>query len=158
MSNTGALQVKCRIPSNLRFSRVRGFEFEVFTVFQDSHTSSDSSSGNDGGDFPALAKRPARDLEAFGELPALQSGHTRSQSRGLTMGASCADDLSAYAMRAMEAEKPMEEKAAEVERAHDSLLEEQLEKAREWLEKLERRGIGPRARGVRGCRVGRQGQ
>ena len=124
---------------------------------EDSRTSSDSSSGNDGGDFPALARRPARDLEAFGEIPALQSGHTRSQSRGLAMGASCADDLSAYAMRAMEAEKPME-KAAEVERAHDSLLEEQLEKAREWLEKLERRGIGPRARGVRGCRVGRQGQ
>ena len=121
-------------------------------------TSSDSSSGNDGGDFPALARRPARDLEAFGELPALQSGHTRSQSRGLAMGASCADDLSAYAMRAMEAEKPTEEKAAEVERAHDSLLEEQLEKEREWLEKLERRRIGPRARGVRGCRVGRQGQ
>ena len=61
-------------------------------------------------------------------------------------------------MRAMEAERAMEEKAAEVERAHDSLLEEQLEKAREWLEKLERRGIGPRARGIRGCRVGRQGQ
>ena len=74
------------------------------------------------------------------------------------MGASCADDLSAYAMRAMEAEELMEEKAAEVERAHDSLLEEQLEKAREWLEKFERRGIRPRARGVRGCRVGRQGQ
>ena len=125
---------------------------------EDSRTSSDSSSGNDGGDFPAFARRPARDLEAFGELPALQSGHTRSQSRGLAMGASCADDLLAYAMRAMEAEKPMEEKAAEVERAYDSLLEEQLEKAREWLEKLERRGIGPRARGVRGCRVGRQGQ
>ena len=121
-------------------------------------TSSDSSSGNDGGDFPALARKPARDLEAFGELPALQSGHTRSQSRGLAMGASCADDLLAYAMRAMEAEKPTEEKAAEVERAHDSLLEEQLEKEREWLEKLERRGIGPRARGVRGCRVGRQGK
>ena len=121
-------------------------------------TSSDSSSGNDGGDFPALARRPARDLEAVGELPALQSGHTRSQSRGLAMGASCADDLLAYAMRAMEAEKPTEEKAAEVERAHDSLLEEQLEKKREWLEKLERRGIGPRARGVRGCRVGRQGK
>ena len=117
-----------------------------------------TTSGNDGGDFPALARRPAPDLEAFGELPALQSGHTRSQSRGLAMGASCADDLLAYAMRAMEAEKPMEEKAAEVERAHDSLLEEQLEKAREWLEKLERRGIGPRARGVRGCRVGRQGK
>ena len=74
------------------------------------------------------------------------------------MGASCADDLLTYAMRAMEAEKPTEEKAAEVERAHDSLLEEQLEKEREWLEKLERRGIGPRARGVRGCRVGRQGK
>ena len=125
---------------------------------EDSRTSSDSSSGNDDGDFPALARRPARDLEAFGELPALQSGHTRSQSRGLAMGASCADDLLAYAMRAMEAEKPTEEKVAEVERAHDSLLEEQLEKEREWLEKLERRGIGPRARGVRGCRVGRQGK
>ena len=116
---------------------------------EDSRTSSDSSSGNDDGDFPALARRPARDLEAFGELPALQSGHTRSQSRGLAMGASCADDLLAYAMRAMEAEKPTEEKDAEVERAHDSLLEEQLEKEREWLEKLEGRGIGPRARGVR---------
>ena len=125
---------------------------------EDSRTSSDSSSGNDGGNFPTLARRPARDLEAFGELPVLQSGHTRSQSRGLAMGASCADDLLAYAMRAMEAEKPTEEKAAEVERAHDSLLEEQLEKEREWLEKLERRGIGPRARGVRGCRVGRQGK
>ena len=125
---------------------------------EDSRTSSDSSSGNDGGDFPTLARRPARDLEAFGELPVLQSGHTRSQSRGFAMGASCADDLLAYAMRAMEAEKPTEEKAAEVERAHDSLLEEQLEKEREWLEKLERRGIGPRARGVRGCRVGRQGK
>ena len=125
---------------------------------EDSRSSSDSSSGNDGGDFSALARRPERDLEAFGELPALQSGHTRSQPWGLAMGASCADDLSAYAMRAMEGEKPMEEKAAEVEQAHDSLLEKQLEKAREWLEKLERRGIGPRARGVRGCRVGRQGQ
>ena len=125
---------------------------------EDSRTSSDSSSGNDGGDFPTLARRPARDLEAFGELPVLQSGHTMSQSRGLAMGASCADDLLAYTMRAIEAEKPMEEKAAEAERAHDSLLEEQLEKAREWLEKLERRGIGPRARGVRGCRVGRRGK
>ena len=125
---------------------------------EDSRTSSDSSSGNDGGDFPTHARRPARDLEAFGELPVLQSGHTRSQSRGSAMGASCADDLLAYAMRAMEAEKPTEEKAAEVERAHDSLLEEQLEKKREWLEKLEGRGIGPRARDVRGCRVGRQGK
>ena len=125
---------------------------------EDSRTSSDSSSGNDGGDFPTHARRPARDLEAFGELPVLQSSHTRSQSRGSAMGASCADDLLAYAMRAMEAEKPTEEKAAEVERAHDSLLEEQMEKEREWLEKLEGRGIGPRARDVRGCRVGRQGK
>ena len=125
---------------------------------EDSRTSSDSSSGNDGGDFPTHVGRPAQDLEAFGELPVLQSGHTRSQSRGSAMGASCADDLLAYAMRAMEAEKPTEEKAAEVERAHDSLLEEQLEKEREWLEKLEGRGIGPRARDVRGCRVGRQGK
>ena len=125
---------------------------------EDSRTSSDSSSGNDGGDFPTHARRPARDLEAFGELPVLQSGHTRSQSRGSAMGASCADDQLAYAMRAMEAEKPTEEKAAEVERAHDSLPEEQLEKEREWLEKLEGRGIGPRARDVRGCRVGRQGK
>ena len=125
---------------------------------ENSRTSSDSSSGNDGGDFPTHARRPARDLEAFGELPVLQSGHTRSQSRGSAMGASCADDQLAYAMRAMEAEKPTEEKAAEVERAHDSLLEEQLEKEREWLEKLEGRGIGPRARDVRGCRVGRQGK
>ena len=125
---------------------------------EDSRTRSDSSSGNDGGDFPTHARRPARDLEAFGELPVLQSGHTRSQSRGSAMGASCADDQLAYAMRAMEAEKPTEEKAAEVERAHDSLLEEQLEKEREWLEKLEGRGIGPRARDVRGCRVGRQGK
>ena len=78
---------------------------------EDSRTSSDSSSGNDDGDFPALARRLARDLEAFGELPALQSGHTRSQSRGLAMGASCADDLLAYAMRAMEAEKPTEERS-----------------------------------------------
>ena len=94
-----------------------------------SYSSEDSrtSSGNEVGDFPALARRPARDLEAFGELPALQSGHTGSQSRGLAMGASCADDLLAYAMRVMEDEKPMEEKAAEVERAHDCLLEEQLE-------------------------------
>ena len=125
---------------------------------EDSRTSSDSSSGNDGGDFPTHARRPARDLEAFGELPVLQSGHTRSQSRGSAMGASCADDLLAYAMRVMEAEKPTEEKTAEVERAHDSLLEEQLEKEREWLEKLEGRGTGSRARDVRGCRVGRQGK
>ena len=44
----------------------------------DSRTSSGSSSSNDSGDLPALVGRPARDLEVFGELPALQSGCTRS--------------------------------------------------------------------------------
>ena len=38
----------------------------------------------------------------------------------------------------MEAKKTMQEKAAEIERAHDSLLKERLEKEREWLEELER--------------------
>ena len=45
----------------------------------------------------------------------------------------------AYAMGAVEAKKTMEEKTAEIERAHGSLLEERLEKEHEWLEKLERR-------------------
>ena len=38
------------------------------------------------------------------------------------------DVLLAYPMRAVEAKKTMEEKAAEIERAHDSLLDERLEK------------------------------
>ena len=84
--------------------------------------------------------RPARDLKASGELPALQSGRTRSQSRGSTVSTSYADALLAYAMRAVEAKKTVEEKAAEIERAYDSLLEEHLEKEREWLEELERHG------------------
>ena len=71
---------------------------------------------------------PARDLEVSGELPALQSGRTRSQSRRLTMSGSYADVLLAYAIRAMEAKKTMKEKAAKIERAHDSLLGEHLEK------------------------------
>ena len=49
----------------------------------------------------------------------------------MTMSASYADDLLTYAMRAVEAKKTMEEKAAEIERAPDSLLEERLEKERE---------------------------
>ena len=109
----------------------------------DSRTSSDgsdSSNGNDSGGFPTLARRPARDLEVFGELPALQSGRPRSQSRGLIMSASYADALLVYAMRAVEAKKTIEEKATEIERAHDSLLEERLEEEREWLEELEKRG------------------
>ena len=106
----------------------------------DNRTSSDSCNNKDSGDLPALVGRPARDLEVFGELPALPSGRTRSQSRGLTMSPSYADALLAYAMRAVEAKKTMKEKAAEIERAHDSLLEERLEKEREWLEELEKRG------------------
>ena len=87
--------------------------------------------------------RPARELEVFGELPALQSGRTRSQLWGLTMSASYADDLLAYAMRTVEAKRTVEEEAAEIERAHDSLLGEHLEKERDWLEELERRGALP---------------
>ena len=56
------------------------------------------------------------------------------------MSASYADALLAYAIRTVEAKKTMEEKAAEIERAHDSLLEERLENEREWVEKLERIG------------------
>ena len=103
-------------------------------------TSRDSSNSNDSGDLPALVGRPVRDLEVFGELPALQSGRTRSQSRGLTMSASYADALLAYAMKVVEAKKTMEEKASEIERGHDSLLKERLEKERERLQELERRG------------------
>ena len=91
------------------------------------------------GDLPALVGKPARDLEVFGGLPALQSGRTRSQSRDFTTRTSYADALLAYFMRAVEAKKTSEEKAAEIERAHDSLLEERLEKERKWLEELERR-------------------
>ena len=107
----------------------------------DSCTSSNSSNSNDNGNLSALVGRPAAwDLEVFGELPALQGERTRSWSRGLTMSASCADTLLAYAMRAVEAKKTMEEKATGIERAYDSLLEERLEKEREWLEDLERPG------------------
>ena len=56
------------------------------------------------------------------------------------MGASYADALLVYAMRAVVAKKTMEEKVAEIERAHDSLLKERLEKEREWIEEFERRG------------------
>ena len=66
--------------------------------------------------------RPARDLEVFGELLALQNGRTRSQSWDLTMSASYADALLAYDMKAVEAKKTMGEKE------------------REWLEEFERRG------------------
>ena len=87
------------------------------------------------GTFPRSLWKPAQDLEVFGELPALQSGRTRSQSWGLTMSASYADALLAYAKRTVE------EEAAEIERAHNSLPEERLEKEGKWPEDLERRGV-----------------
>ena len=102
----------------------------------DSRTSSDSNTSNGSGELLALVGRPARDLKVFGELIALQSRRTRS--RGLTMSASYADALLAYAMRAVKAKKITEEKAIKIEGAYDSLLDERLEKEREWLKELER--------------------
>ena len=61
-----------------------------------SRTTSDSSNRNDSGDLTALALNPARDLMIFSELPALQSGRTKSQSRGLTMSTPCPDAILAY--------------------------------------------------------------
>ena len=57
----------------------------------------------------------------------------------MTLSASYADALLAYAMKTVEAKRAVEEEAAQIERAHHSLLEERLEKEREWLEELERR-------------------
>ena len=102
---------------------------------------SNSSNINDSEDLPVLVGRPARDLEVSGELPALQSERTRSQSRDLTMSASYADTLLAYAVRTVETKRTMEEEAAEIEQTHDSLLEERLEKERECLKNIERRGV-----------------
>ena len=57
------------------------------------------------------------------------------------MSTSCANALLTYAMRTVEAKRTLEEEDAEIERSHDSLREERLEKEREWLEELERRGV-----------------
>ena len=97
----------------------------------DSRTSIDSSNRNDSGDLPALVGRRARDVEVFSEIPAMQRGRTRSQPRGLTMGASCVDALLAYALRTVVANRAVDEEAAEIERAHNLLLEAPLEKERE---------------------------
>ena len=57
------------------------------------------------------------------------------------MSAFYKDALLAYAIRAVEAKNAMEEKAPKHERAaYDSLLEERLEKEREWFEEFEGRG------------------
>ena len=107
-----------------------------------SRTSSNTSTSR--GDVPTLAGREAYRQKWDGKIPALQGGRTRSQSKKHQMDADTADALLTHAWRT-------EEEETATERVHDLLLEE-------WLEKLERRGIGPRARGVRGCRVGRQGK
>ena len=57
------------------------------------------------------------------------------------MNLSYADTLLAYPMKTVEAKRTVEEQTAEIERAHPSLLEERLEKEREWLEELERRDV-----------------
>ena len=49
------------------------------------------------------------------------------------MSASYADALLTYVMGPVEAKKIMEEKAGEIERTHDSVLEERREKEPEWL-------------------------
>ena len=65
-----------------------------------SHTSncSGSTSGSvSSGDISALTGTEARRLQYFGKPPELQSGRTRSQSRGWTLSESCTDTLQAYA-------------------------------------------------------------
>ena len=98
-----------------------------------SHTSNDSNitSGSiSNGDMPALTGTKARRLQHFGMPPELQSGRTRSQSRGWTFSESCTDALLAYARtEAKEAEK--------TEPVHDLLLEERLEEEHEWLDELQ---------------------
>ena len=66
-----------------------------------SHTSNgrNSTSGSvSNGDMPALTGTEARRLQHFGKHPELQSGRTRSQSRGWTLSESRTDALLAYGM------------------------------------------------------------
>ena len=111
---------------------------------RDSSSRTSSNTSTSRGDVLTLAGREAYRQKWDGKIPALQGGRTRSQSKKHQMDADTADALLTHAWRT-------EEEETATERIHDLLLEE-------WLEKLERRGIGPRARGVRGCRVGRQGK
>ena len=111
---------------------------------RDSSSRTSSNTSTSRGDVPTLAGREAYRQKWDGKIPALQGGRTRSQSKKHQMDADTADALLTHAWRT-------EEDETATERVHDLLLEE-------WLEKLERRGIGPRARGVRGYRVGRQGK
>ena len=111
---------------------------------RDSSSRTSSNTSTSRGDVPTLAGREAYRQKWDGKIPALQGGRTQSQSKKHQMDADTADALLTHAWRT-------EEEETATERVHDLLLEE-------WLEKLERRGIGPRARGVRGYRVGRQGK
>ena len=98
-----------------------------------SHTNNGSSSTSDSassGDIPALTGTEARRLQHFGKPPELQSGHTRSQSRGWTLSESCTDALLAYS-------RTEAKEAEETERVHDLLLEKFLEEEREWLDELQ---------------------
>ena len=121
-------------PGRVNFGDING---SSSSNSDDSCTSSDTSNSNDSGDLSVVVGRSSRDLEVFGELHALQSWRTRSHSRGLDMSSSCADALLASAMRT---KRTVEEKAAKIKRALNSLLVERLEKEREWLEELERHG------------------
>ena len=56
----------------------------------------------------------------------------------MIISASCADALLAYSLKTVRVKGAVEEEAAEIERTHDSLLEERLENEREWLKELER--------------------
>ena len=61
-----------------------------------SHTSNGSNSTSvsvSNGDIPALTGTEARCLQHFGKPSELQSGRTRSQSRGLTLSEPCTDEL-----------------------------------------------------------------
>ena len=98
-----------------------------------SHTSNGSSStsgSGSSGDIPAPTRTGARRLQHFDKPPELQSGCTRSQSRGWTLSESCTDALLAYA-------RTEAKEAEETNRFHDLLLEERLEEEREWLDELQ---------------------
>ena len=98
-----------------------------------SHTSNGSSSTSvsvSSGDIPSLTGTEARHLQHFSKPPELQSGRTRSQSRGWTFSESCTDALLAYA-------RTEAKEAEETEQVHDLLLEERLEEEREWLNDLQ---------------------
>ena len=61
-----------------------------------------------------------------GNIPALQDGRMRSQSRQYQMSADTADALPAHAQRTVKED-------AAIERVHDLLLEGRLEEEHEWL-------------------------